>query len=189
MRHPAFLANVLLAVIVAAGPALAAKPVEHFTAFAVDMSNTAGRTRAGTIDIIVNRWSTPQERDQLVSAFREGGNDALLRALQKIKEPAGYIRSAGRIGYPLRFAWQTPSGDGRRIIIATDRPVSFLEASTRPRTMDYPFMLIELRVDAQGRGQGKLLPLAKIQADEDHVVEIENYASEPVRLTEVRKLK
>jgi len=189
MRHLAFLATVLLAVIVTAGPALAAKPVEHFTAFAVDMSNTAGRTRAGTVDVIINRWSSPQEKDQLVSALREGGNDALLRALQKIKDPAGYIRSAGRIGYPLRFAWQIPSGDGRRIIIGTDRPVSFLEASTHPRTMDYPFMLIELRVDAQGRGQGKLLPLARIQADDDHVVEVENYASEPVRLTEVRKLK
>jgi hypothetical protein len=189
MRHLAFLATVLVAVTVAAGPALADKPVEHFTAFAVDMSNTAGRTRSGTVDVIINRWSSPQERDQLVSALREGGNDGLLRALQKIKEPAGYIRSGGRIGYPLRFAWQMPSGDGRRIIIATDRPVSFLEASTHPRTMDYPFMLIELRVDAQGKGQGKLLPLAKIQADADHVVEIENYSSEPVRLTEVRKLK
>lgn len=189
MRHLAFLATVLLAVIVTAGPALADKPVEHFTAFAVDMSNTAGRTRAGTVDVIINRWSTPQERDQLVAALREGGNDGLLRALQKVKDPAGYIRSAGRIGYPLRFAWQMPSGDGRRIIIATDRPVSFLEASTRPRTMDYPFMLIEMRVDAQGRGQGKLLPLARIQANDDHVVEIENYASEPVRLSEVRKLK
>jgi hypothetical protein len=189
MRHLAFLATVLLAVIVTAGPALAAKPVEHFTAFAVDMSNTAGRTRAGTVDVIINRWSSAQEKDQLVSALREGGNDALLRALQKIKDPAGYIRSGGSIGYPLRFAWQIPSGDGRRIIIGTDRPVSFLEASTHPRTMDYPFMLIELRVDAQGRGQGKLLPLARIQADDDHVVEVENYASEPVRLTEVRKLK
>jgi hypothetical protein len=190
MRHLAFLATVLLAVIVTAGPALAAKPVEHFTAFAVDMSNTAGRTRSGTVDVIINRWSSPQEKDQLVSALREGGNDGLLRALQKVKEPAGYIRSAGSIGYPLRFAWQMPTSDGgRRILIATDRPVSFLEASTHPRTMDYPFMLIDLRVDAQGKGQGKLMPLAKVQLNEDHVAEIENYSSEPVRLSEVRKLK
>jgi len=190
MRQKASWALFFMACTVAALPAAAAKPVDHFTAFAVDMSNTAGRTRAGSVDVIINRWSTPEERDRLVGALREGGTDTLLRALQKIKKPAGYIRSAGRIGYPLRFAWQIPTSDGgRRVIIATDRPVSFLEASTQPRTMDYPFMLIELRVDAQGRGQGKLLPLARIQADDDHVVEVENYASEPVRLTEVRKLK
>jgi hypothetical protein len=189
MQHAAFLATLLLTITATAGPALADKPVEHFTAFAVDMSNTAGRTRAGTVDVIINRWSTEQERDQLVSALREGGTDSLLRALQKIKDPAGYIRSGGSIGYPLRFAWQVPSGEGRRIIIATDRPVSFLEASRRPRTMDYPFLLIEMRVDAQGKGQGKLMPLARVQANDDHVVEIENYSSEPVRLSEVRKLK
>jgi hypothetical protein len=189
MRHVAALVTVLLAGM-ATGPALADKPLERFTAFAVDMSNTAGRTRAGTVDVIINRWSSPQERDALVASLREGGTDGLLRSLQKIKEPAGYIRSAGSVGYPLRFAWQIPAPDGgRRIIVATDRPVSFLEASTHPRTMDYPFMLIELRVDAQGKGQGKLLPLAKIEVNDDHVVEIENYSSEPVRLTEVRELK
>jgi len=174
----------------AQGTAFAAKPVKHLTAFAVDMSNMAGRTRAGTIDIIINRWSSDQERDTLRAALREGGTDSLLKALQKIKKPAGYIRSQGSIGYPLRFAREIPTSDGgHRIIVGTDRPVSFLEASTQPRTIDYPFMLIDVRLDANGKGQGKLLPLAKVTESEDHVVEIENYASEPVRLSEVRELK
>ena len=174
----------------AMGPVLAAKPIERLTAFAVDMSNAAGRTRAGSIDIVIDRWSTDAERDQLRAALREGGPDSLLRALQKIKDPAGYIRSAGSIGYPVRFAREIPTSDGgRRIIVATDRPVSFLEATTQPRTMDYPFMLIDIRLDANGKGQGKLMPLAKVTESEDHVVEIENYASEPVRLTEVKETK
>jgi hypothetical protein len=172
------------------GTVFAAKPVEHLTAFAVDMSNMAGRTRAGTVDIVINRWSSDQERDTLRAALREGGTDSLLKTLQKIKEPAGYIRSTGSVGYPLRFAREIPNSDGgRRIIVATDRPVSFLEATTQPRTMDYPFMLIDIRLDANGKGQGKLMPLAKVTESEDHVVEIENYASEPVRLNEVRELK
>ena len=189
MRSRAFHLVICLSMAAAAGPVLAAKPVDRFTAFAVDMSNLAGRTRAGTIDVIVDRWSTAQERDQLLTALREGGTDGLLRSLQKIKDPAGYIRTPGSVGYPLRFAWQIPVSDGgRRIIIATDRPVSFLEAATQPRTVDYPFLLIDMRLDGQGKGQGKLLPLAKVTANEEHVVEIENYASEPVRLTEVREV-
>jgi len=180
----------IAAVAATTGALIAAKPIEHLTAFAVDMSNTAMRTRAGTIDIVINRWSTDQERDQLLSTLREGGTDGLLRALQKIKDPAGYIRTPSSIGYPLRFARQITMADGgRRIIIATDRYVSFLEATTQPRSVDYPFMLVDIRIGADGKGTGKLMPLAKVTANEDHTVEIENYASEPVRLTEVRELK
>ena len=180
----------IAAVAATTGTLIAAKPIEHLTAFAVDMSNTAMRTRAGTIDIVINRWSSDQERDQLLAALREGGTDGLLRTLQKIKDPAGYIRTPSSIGYPLRFARQITMADGgRRIIIATDRYVSFLEATTQPRSADYPFMLVDIRIGADGKGTGKLMPLAKVTANEDHTVEIENYASEPVRLTEIRELK
>ena len=194
MRHQSgFLAVCVVAIAAIAastGTLLAAKPVMHLTAFAVDMSNMAGRTRAGTIDIVINRWSTDQERDTLTAALREGGTGGLLKALQKIKEPAGYIRSTSSVGYPLRFAREIPGSDGgRRIIVATDRYVSFLEATTQPRTIDYPFMLIDIRLGPDGKGTGKLMPLAKVTESEDHVVEIENYASEPVRLNEVRELK
>ena len=190
--QPGFLAVCVVAIAAVAastGTLLAAKPVEHLTAFAVDMSNMATRTRAGTIDIVVNRWSTPEERAALISALREGGADALLKALQKTKE-LGYIRTPQSIGYPLRFAREisTPDG-GKRIIIGTDRYVSFLEATNQPRSIDYPFMLVDIRLGPDGKGTGKLMPLAKVTMNEDHVVEIENYASEPVRLTEVRELK
>jgi hypothetical protein len=142
------------------------------------------------VDIVIDRWSTDQERDQLKAALKEGGPDTLLRALKKIKKPAGRISSGGSLGYPLQFARQIPNSDGgRRIIIATDRPVSFLEATRQPRTIEYPFMLIDIRMGANGEGEGKLLPLAKITQNDDHLVEIENYASEPVRLSSVRKEK
>jgi hypothetical protein len=168
----------------------AKEPVERLTAFAVDMSNMAGRTRTGSVDIVIDRWSTDQERDQLLGALREGGSDGLLRALQKIKDPAGRVQTPGNVGYPLRFARETRASDGsRRIIIATDRPISFFEAVNRPRTSDYPFMVIDLRLRPDGKGEGKLMPIARITANEEHVVEIENYASEPVRLTQVREVK
>ena len=194
MRHQsAFLsvcAVTIAAVALSMGTLLAAKPVMHLTAFAVDMSNMANRTRAGTVDIIINRWSSDQERDTLRATLREGGTDSLLKALQKIKEPAGYIRTPSSIGYPLRFAREIPTPEGgKRIIVATDRYVSFLEATTQPRTVDYPFMLVDIRLGPDGKGTGKLMPLAKVTESEDHVVEIENYASEPVRLTSVREVK
>jgi hypothetical protein len=176
-------------IVFAAGAASAAKPVEQLTAFAVDMSNMAGRTRTGTVDLIIDRWSTDAERDRLVGALREGGSDALLKALQKADD-VGRIRSTGSVGYPIRFAREiSMSTGGRRIILATDRPISFFELANQPRTTDYPFLIVDIRMDAKGEGEGKLLPLAKVTMNEDHVIEVENYASEPVRLSSVRKVK
>ena len=173
------------------GVALAAKPVEELRAFAVNMSNVSagGGRNAGTVDITINRWTTDAERDRLVDTVKEKGADGLLNALRKMDE-IGHIQSGGSLGYPLRFAREIKASDGgRRIIIGTDRRMSFLEVREQPRTVDYPFMVIDIRLKADGKGEGKLMPLAKITEDRDHIVEIENYASEPVRLTGVHSLK
>ena len=60
-----------LAVALAAGLAVAVPSAqsnmaaaEKYTAFAVDISNTAPRANASTVDITINRWSTDAERDQ-----------------------------------------------------------------------------------------------------------------------------
>ena len=72
-------------------------------------------------------------------------------------------------------------------MLATDRYIGFNEARNQPRSIDYPFSLIEIRVDKDGKGQGKMAVATKIDFDKDKkVVQIENYGSEPVRLNEVK---
>lgn len=187
-RSVAGVALATCAMLVGGDAARAAKrdPVERLTAFAVDMSNLAtGRRNATTVDIVIDRWTTDAERDRLRDALREKGGDGLLRELQKTKE-VGRISRAGSLGFPLRFALEVPnSTGGRRILIGTDRRIGFLEMRDQPRTVNYPFMVIDIRLGPDGKGEGKLMPLARITEDRDHIVEIENYASEPVRLTSV----
>ena len=167
---------------------------EQFTAFAVNMGTAFGVPRtgqAGTVDITIDRWSTDAERKGLVDAFlREGSGDALLHALQKTKR-VGFIRLPNTLGYDLHYARQVPGEDGgRRIIIATDRRISFWEAREQPRTMDYPFTLIEMRLDKNDAGEGKLALATKISLSKDKQhIELENYGSEPVRLNEIKKVK
>jgi hypothetical protein len=190
MRKERPWAAALAAVVAVTGlapeAARAADPIERLTAFAVDMSNlSTGRRNSATVDILISRWSTDAERDKLSDALREKGADGLLRELQKMDE-VGRISTPGTLGLPLRFAREVPlSTGGRRIVMGTDRRISFLEMREQPRTVDYPFMIIDIRLNADGKGEGKLMPLAKITEDRDHIVEIENYASEPVRLTSV----
>jgi hypothetical protein len=98
----------------------------------------------------------------------------------------GRIYTTGSLGYDLRFAYQIPlAGGGRRIVIGTDRPLSFYEASSRPRSADYPFTILEMRVDENGRGQGKLVVASKVTAMGESI-ELENYTTTPVQLMQVR---
>jgi hypothetical protein len=169
-------------------PVHAAAPIETFTATAVNMSGV-GRPGAGVVEILVDRWSTDAERDRLVTILKEKGPDALLSALTKLPR-IGTIRTPGRIGWPLHFARNIKTDDGRQVVIATDRPMSFWEASRRPRSADYDFTLIDIRFDADGKGTGKLAVAAKVDYnDKTQTVEIENFGIEPVRLTEVRSKK
>ena len=165
------------------------KAVLRLRAFAVNLNST-GRASTGTLDINIERWSTPEEAARLRDILTEKGEDALLEAVQKLPR-MGSIARTGNLGWDIRFAQQIPAASGgRRIVIATDRPMSFFEAANQTRSSDYAFTLAEIRLGPDGKGEGKLVPAAKIEYDqESKTLEIENYNTEPVRLTQVEVVK
>jgi hypothetical protein len=162
---------------------------ERFTAFAVNMSDI-GSTQSGTVEMVVTRWSTENERKLLTAALLDKGPDTLLDKLRASPE-VGYIRTPNSIGYGLHFAQDMPGEDGgRRIVLVTDRPISFWEAANRPRSIDYPFTLIELHLNRDGEGEGKMSIATKISGNRAfNLIELENYATQPVQLMAVRSFK
>ena len=165
-----------------------AKP-EKYTAIAVDISNTAPRANTTAVDIQINRWSTDSERDQLLQVFRDKGQEGLLSALQKLPV-VGAIRTPGSLNYDIHFARQREGAEGgREIFLMTDRYVGGWEAMNRPRTMDYPFTLIQLQLDKSGRGVGKASIATQITQDPDGTIVLENFSSQPVMLNDVRPVK
>jgi hypothetical protein len=162
---------------------------ERFTAFAVDISNTAPRARTSTVDVTINRWSTDAERDRLLTIFRDKGQEALLSALQKLPVVGG-ITTPGSLKYDIHFARERQEAEGGRMIfLMTDRYIGAWEAANRPRTIDYPFTLIQLQVDKDGKGVGKASIATKISEAADGTIELENFSNQPVALNEVRKIK
>jgi len=168
----------------------------RMTAFAVNMSNVASGKTTAVMDIRITRWSTQKQREDLITTATEKGQDALLRALQKMPDH-GRISIPGwqgpdphnaRLGWVLHYAYETPGEDGGyRIGIATDRYIGMWEARNQPRTIDYPFSLLELRVGKDGKGVGKMAVATKIDYDKKKKqIVLENYSSEPVRLNEVK---
>jgi hypothetical protein len=170
----------------------------RLSAFAVNMSNI-GTGQNGMVEIRITNWSTADERQRVIQTMVEKGQDALLKMLEDL--PAkGRLRFPNimgpdpnnlRLGWDVKYAWTRPDPEGgHRIVVALDRYMSFLELRNQPRTVDYPFTLIEIHMNADGEGAGKMAYATKITFDRTkNTVELENYASEPVRLETVKREK
>lgn len=156
---------------------------EEFTAWGVNMG---GAVKSGEVLITIDRWSTPEERNQLIEAFKAGGQDQLFKVLTKMPS-VGYIRVPQTMAWTLHYAYQWPQPDGgRTVVIATDRRVGYREARSSYRTMDYPFELIQMKLDPQGKGEGKMSYATKISLSKDGThVELENYDTAPILLKNI----
>jgi hypothetical protein len=160
---------------------------EAFTAVALSAGGPRSNPVATPVDIVIERWSTPAEQQQMMAALKQGQR-ALLDALQDAR-PTGYIRTPGSLSWDLRYAHQEPGEDGgRRIVLATDRPMSAAEVFNQPRTVDYPFTLIELRVNDRGDGEGKLSRATRVIASRNgRYIQLENWETQAVDLRQVKK--
>src|SRR5262245_51980431 len=159
---------------------------ENFNATAI-VNNNLG-SGAGRVLIRVTRWSTPDETMRLVNLLKSKGPEKLLDELKGMKS-VGSIRTPDTLAYDLRYSHEQPGEDGgRRIVLATDRPIGFWEQRNQPRTIQYPFTVIQMQMGKDGQGQGTLSYATRITV-RGNTVELENYATQPVMLTEIRSEK
>jgi hypothetical protein len=182
----AALAAIALLGVGSAGAQVKEDVPQKFTAFAVDTSNLRSRAAASSVEIVIEKWSTDAQRDKLLDVLQKKGQDGLLDALEDMPV-VGYIRSPGSLRYNLRFARQRAAEDGgRMIVLATDRQMSYWERTSGSRTTNYPFTVIQLQLDKNDEGVGKVSVATKIHIGVDNVIELENFANQPVRLNEVK---
>ena len=158
---------------------------------AVNMSNNLTGAN-GILEITIDKWSTAEERKKLLDTVVAKGQQKLLSELQKAPVK-GRIRIPGwtgadpnnyRTGWNLRYAWHEPLPEGdEKIVLGVDRYMSFLEIRNQPKSVDYPFTLVQIHMKRNGTGEGKLAAFTMITWDKKkQVLEIENYGTEPVRL-------
>jgi hypothetical protein len=160
--------------------------------WALNMSNTATGANQ-TIKINIDRWSNQSQRQHLITTLLEKKPAGLLKELEKQPELGrfnfpGYMgpdpNNTMRLGTDIRYAMSFPLPDGgRRIVIITPRIIGFKEEVNRPRTYDYPFSLFQMQFNKEGKGEGRMAYATQISFDKKtNSIELENYASEPVRL-------
>ena len=142
--------------------------------------------RTGMVEIDIERWSTQAETARLRAVLRDKGPEHLLEAIQK-NPVTGTIRTPGRLAYDLHYARRVPMPDGGyRITLATDRRMSFWELAHQPRSVDYPFTWIQIHMNRDGEGEGRMSLATKITIEDSNIV-LENYQLQPVLLNSIRE--
>ncbi len=182
---------ILLAPTLPAAQAPAPTKLESFTGTTVNLNPGTGEN----LKIDVFKWATDAERDALLAVLKEKGDGAVGPALEKAPT-VGYIWDSGSLGYSLHYAQKLTLPDGgERIIVVTDRPLGSWgretwKATGQAAAPGYPFTVVELRLNKQGRGEGKMSLAAKVTADADaRTLTLENYAAAPVLITNVKRAR
>jgi len=169
-------------------PTPATKPkAEHFTAVA---SLPRSPTRTAWVDIRINRYTSDATTKRMAAVLVEGGQDALVKELEKAK-PVGHASLSARVGFfDLKLVRSRKTPTGRRIIGVSDRPIGFLEAYGGGRTMDYKLgiVVLDLTKNKKGKevGEGMLLYASQVKI-ENGKLEIEYVGMDPIKLRNVRK--
>jgi len=169
---------------------------EQLVATAVSAPD-AGAVAGGRIDIAIERWSTDAEREKLRRELRDDNPAALLAGLGKVFRRAGVVQMPGAQGVGarartrrarnLKFAQEIKTSTGRQVILVADQHLGFGESGRDFESSQPEFTLVDIRIGPDGKGVGKLAPAAKVTYNKKtQSFEIENYASLPVRLTDVR---
>jgi len=117
----------------------------------------------------------------------------LAKALQE-STTVGYLWSREVAGYAIRYAGRTANPDGSdRIVLITQRRLGAVNDLWKPaggEALPYDFSVIELRMKANGEGEGRTSLNGKVAPDSTlNIVAPENYDTLPVVFTNVRKRK
>ena len=187
-------AALFFAVSPRSGAAVTEKPVAQFVGRALSVLDA---TDAGRIDIMIVRWSSDEELEDLRKALAESGPALSLPIFRKNWPPAGVVLSPGvrgGLGARVRqrremnfsFAREIKTPTGRQVVIATDQHMGLGEDPRHPPSAP-EFTLLDIRFGPDGKGVGKLAPAANVAYNKKKkIFEIKNYAAQPVRLSEVR---
>ena len=162
--------------------------LDAFSAKTVNLSVGSGQD----LRIYVFRWCTDDERSVLLGVLKNNNDKALYEAIQKAPS-LGNIWTNEGLGYTIRYAYRDARDNGsERVILVTDSQFGawsgqFWKPLRAAVAADYPFSLIELRLNGTG-GEGKMSLTSKVAADETgKTIALAAYDAAPVLLRSVKR--
>jgi len=148
------------------------------------------RTATSTFTLAINSSTSDEQVSQFLKLLQDGGQSDLLNGIRS--ENLGTFSVNNGLARTVNV-FRSRQVDGKtRIHVAFERWMQFGELRGGYRSVDYPFTYIELVIDpATGKGEGTFIGAAQIRWKKDkdgegYHVEIEDFATFPARLMNVR---
>lgn len=140
-------------------------------------------------DLRITGYTSDEQARRYLGILQESGQKQALDAINN--QNLGTFSIANGLGRTLNVVRETTVNGQKRIFIVFERWTRFAELRGGYRSLDYPFGVIELYIDpATGKGSGTYIAAARIKFDRDDSsnVEIENFATYPVKLVNVERV-
>jgi VWFA-related protein len=177
------------------------RTVPQLAAFAGKLMDLSGLYRAEPRDIrlTVNGYNTSGELNRYELTLQQGGQTALAEALTAAPE-----RGSLQIGLDLAMGVQLialqrtatgqrifavaardPRNSGQALSSGLNTHHSGTGAQSATSVRDYRFTVVDLTIDNKGVGDGRFVSSAKLKFNKEHQLEIEDYQTEPGRISSV----
>jgi hypothetical protein len=143
----------------------------------IDASATGTGTQLGkrvTVQVSIYQYSTAQDTQVLIDAFKRGLSEGLVKALIKMK-PVGRIAITGTVGYDLDYISLIQTPTGRSIRFAADRPIGIGEAYNGTPSMAYNLLAgqIDLNDSDKSKSAGVLYPACQLIINKEGQLQFE----------------
>jgi hypothetical protein len=152
---------------------------------------TNGPMRTTSFNLSIKDY-TPDDVAQGYLAMLVEGNQFDL--LKKIKDlDLGFMSAHGSLGRRLLIVRKHELADGKtRIVAAFERWQTFGEVRGGYRVSDYPFGVIEIIIDAKGKGSGTFIAACAVDMKKDkktgkYQLELENFGTFPNKVMGVMR--
>jgi hypothetical protein len=143
----------------------------------IDATATGTSTQLGQIvnvKVTIYEYSSDEDRQILIDAFKKGQNQGLVNALTKMKS-VGRIAITGTLGYDLSYIRLVPTPTGRKIRFVTNRLLRFGEAYYNTQTTAYNLTAGEFDINDSDKNNsaGVLFPAAQLVINKEGQLEFQ----------------
>jgi len=127
-----------------------------------------------SMNLIIEEFSTADDQKALIEAFNAKQNEGLVNAVSKMHSK-GRMSITGTLGYDVNYVRQFPQPDGSvKIRLVTDRPITFGEAWSDSRSMDYNLSAVEIVISPdKKKTTGTLAPACQFKIDKEKQLQLE----------------
>jgi hypothetical protein len=158
-------------------------PAQYAATAMGQAGSAAGKTFGLTVS--VDGITSDAQIQELLGTVKHKGASGLVSAIDNMKD-IGRVAPSGSVGTGVRVVQiRAAKNGGEHIVLVTNRPISFAELYQGTRSRDYPFGIVVLDVDTDGKGSGQFAPLCKIRFNKKNELEVEHYGQKPFRLANV----